>query len=105
MNPTELLAMIGALAGLSAIGTSILTARSSASKSQVDSLSVTITTLQAENKRLRERLDELEKDNALQRSRVDTLECENEMLKTENANLKSRIEHLEKENRSLKGDK
>ena len=93
---------------------SLLTVKSKASQTEMDSLRDTIDTLTAENKRLsgenmelRHRFDELERtskeklkkqDDALDIlvDRVKALEKENNDLKRENAALRERLSELEK---------
>jgi len=54
----------GGLTGLAGLVTAISSARTSARKSELDSLRDTVETLQQENERLRSRITELEDENA-----------------------------------------
>jgi len=65
---------IGALiTGTIGIVIAALTAHSAATKTELESLRMTITSLQTENKRLRERLDDLEEENGVLRDWAERL--------------------------------
>jgi len=63
MTPEFLLALGAMFTGMVGAGIAIATSRTAASKTEVESLRATVVLLQAENVRLRERVDELEKEN------------------------------------------
>lgn len=63
MTPEALILILGSLfAGVTGLVTAISTSRTSATKSQVEILNNTLTMLQAENRRLCERLEHLEQE-------------------------------------------
>ena len=76
---------------------------------QIESLCETVKTLQIENGRLNERINELESEAQIlrtekdkMRARIEELEAETKQLRIENEALKIRIDELECENLDLK---
>ena len=99
MDAASVVAIIAAMASL-IVG--VITARSSASKLEMETVRATLRDLQDENRRLRELNIELV-------NRVSRLECENQEqrgkingLSEENSNQKIKITNLEDENADLR---
>lgn len=116
---TIILAITGFATAIGAVVTSLLTARSSVHRGELEALQSTVTTLQAENGRLIARIDGLEEDNNAAHMEIKALKAEIETLKSEakvmadkirvadekEAGLLSRIETLLDRIRSLESDR
>jgi predicted nuclease with TOPRIM domain len=102
-NNMEITAIIIALiTGIGGLVTGIITARSAATKAELESLRQTIVGLQDENARLRVRVSELEARNEAQDKAKDCLEVRVKLLETENDTLRAEIGRLEIENGRLR---
>jgi len=102
MDPALLTAMSGAILGAIGIVISMMTARSAATKEEINSLRATILTLTAENDRLRRRVEELEKQGESKSRRIDELEAESDAKGLRIGKLEAEIEKLMSENHNLK---
>ena len=87
--------VIGAVGGLLTGAAGLWTSSKAARKVEVEALVVTVGALQAENARLRLRLDDVEVEN------IELRECV-EKVEKQNRGLRSRISKLETENESLR---
>ena len=94
--------IIALLASAGAVITGIITARSSATKSELESLRQTIDSLTRENARLQSRVQELEKRNELQDAAAGCLEDKVKMLEQERDALKEQVRLLSAENAQLR---
>jgi cell division protein FtsB len=110
----DVIALVAALGGVGALisalvawrkaGSAIDQAESAARKTEVDALSGIVTTLQAENKRLCARVDEMEREQEADRELIERLRAQISRLQAENRQLRRRVAELERENRQLKGE-
>lgn len=92
MDPTLLASFITAIMG---IVIAAITARSAATKVELESLRLTIDSLTHENKRLSDRLDKQDIENHQLDLKVYALETENNALKTKNTALAAEITVLQ----------
>jgi len=99
MTPEAIIAIV---ASLGALITAIWTSRSSATKTEVESLRTTIAELQKENSRLQTRIAELEARNRDQDTLAETLAADKVRLRGEIGILEEKICKLERENAGLK---
>jgi predicted nuclease with TOPRIM domain len=76
MDSGALVAITGFITAMGAVVVSILTSRSAAHKSDVELLAMTLKMLQDENKRLAQRVTDLEAERKTNRERIDTLEAQ-----------------------------
>lgn len=88
MDPALLTALSGAVLGVIGVVISALTARSAATKDEINSLRQTIIGLSQENERLRRRVQDLENENLVKDRRIDELGILVDQLKSENHSLK-----------------
>jgi len=102
MDPAFLTAMSGAILGAIGIVISMMTAKSAATKEEINSLRATIITLTGENDRLRRRVEELEKQGESKNRRIDELEAESDAKGLRIGKLEAEIDQLMSENHSLK---
>lgn len=102
MDPALLTALSGAVLGMIGVVISMMTAKSAATKDEINSLRATILTLTAENERLRRRVEELENQNVAKNRRIDELEVENEAKEARIGKLENLVDELTKENHTLK---
>lgn len=84
------------------IATTDVDGKRRAGKATVDSLTETITSLQAENERLRARLDETDAKQEAAQVTIEDLRKSIEKLQHENCTLRQRVSELEKENMCLR---
>ena len=103
MDAAIITAISGLVTGLIGIMIAALTARNSAQKAELDSLRTTITTLQAENKRLFDRVTALENGKKHADECNDKLEDEIRVLRGQNAGMADRIVKLERKVIALGG--
>ena len=100
MDPATITAILVGAAGLI---TAVITARSSASKSQISDMEKTVKSiseafdvLQTMNEKLEAKVLELREENEKLRKELDQLRADNKHLREENRKLKGRVQELEK---------
>lgn len=93
MTIETIIALVVAVGGLI---TGLWTARSAATKAELESLRKTIESLVSENTRIAARLKALEDENVSLCEQIDQLKKENERLELDNRALRRRLADLEK---------
>lgn len=98
---TDIATIIGLISGVSGVMIALFTARSSVSKTELDSLRATIIGLQAENERLRKRLNDIECAAEAKDKTIHEQATEIETLRDQVDELRAQIDEMSKRRRKV----